>query len=629
LTAVHRYVQKAALAAFFLFSLLSASVGVAADLITARAWFEDKSGALSFEEVKQQEFKPYTGVLSRGFGEGAVWLRLTFDPSLPSTEASLLTDRAVLRVRPAYLDSVTLYDPLQGVSQPARTGDWFAASNDEYQSPNLNFVVPKGETSRYIYLRIESTSTRLIEAKAFTLSVVQREDQGLLLLSGVYLGVSALFLFWAIATWLTTRDRIVFSFIFSQACAVGIGFTIFGYVRLWFSDTWGPSVVDGLLTLSVITAVLAASWYYSRLLSEFKPPKAIVWAYRVHLVVVAAALGIFIAGDTRTAVTINWAAVVILPLIGFLGAALARGWDDQETNIRLLPRSVLLVYFGINSLIVAFAGSAGFGMFPQASAFNVYAPLTNGVIAGALAVIVLQYRQNLYASYQASLETRLALAQQKAAQEEASNRERERLLAMLAHQLKNPLAAISMMLESKLPNTPALINQAVLEMNTLIERSVITEKLADTNTLKRFETEFSPGRVIERLISQCREPSAIRFADRANCKLRTDETLFRVLVVNLLDNALKYRAPGADVHLNLDVIDQGIRVTVTNPPGPAGLPDPEHVFDKYYRSPQAYGQSGSGLGLYLVKGLVEQLGGTIDYSGSSERVEFRVWLPLT
>lgn len=63
-------------------------------------------------------------------------------------------------------------------------------------------------------------------------------------------------------------------------------------------------------------------------------------------------------------------------------------------------------------------------------------------------------------------------------------------------------------------------------------------------------------------------------------------------------------------------------VVVTNAVGRSGLPDPERVFEKYYRSPKASYRSGSGLGLYLVLGLVQEMGGNLRYEPQDEIARF-------
>ena len=74
----------------------------------------------------------------------------------------------------------------------------------------------------------------------------------------------------------------------------------------------------------------------------------------------------------------------------------------------------------------------------------------------------------------------------------------------------------------------------------------------------------------------------------------------------------------------------GVLVTVRNQPSLAGKPDPQRVFEKYYRSKGARRSSGSGLGLYLVSGLAQSLGGEIRYRTDldPQDVVFELWLPV-
>ena len=68
-------------------------------------------------------------------------------------------------------------------------------------------------------------------------------------------------------------------------------------------------------------------------------------------------------------------------------------------------------------------------------------------------------------------------------------------------------------------------------------------------------------------------------------------------------------------------------MVIENQIGPAGLPDPAQVFQKYYRNPRAKAEIGAGLGLYIVRGLVHLLTGKISYSPAKEYVIFKVALP--
>jgi signal transduction histidine kinase len=111
-------------------------------------------------------------------------------------------------------------------------------------------------------------------------------------------------------------------------------------------------------------------------------------------------------------------------------------------------------------------------------------------------------------------------------------------------------------------------------------------------------------------------------------RMLSDEKLLKIVIGNLLDNALKYSLKGSTVRLALAELNGKIRLEVSNVPGPAGRPDPSKVFQKYYRNEKAHGFIGSGLGLYIIKNTVRLMGGDLHYKPTDELVKFELWLPL-
>jgi two-component system sensor histidine kinase MprB len=78
-------------------------------------------------------------------------------------------------------------------------------------------------------------------------------------------------------------------------------------------------------------------------------------------------------------------------------------------------------------------------------------------------------------------------------------------------------------------------------------------------------------------------------------------------VSNLVDNAAKWTPPGAQVEVD---VREG-RVTVRDHGPGVDSTDLPHVFDRFYRSPQARTMPGSGLGLAIVKQIADSHGGTV------------------
>ncbi|CAO3456920.1 hypothetical protein [Azospirillum argentinense] len=90
-----------------------------------------------------------------------------------------------------------------------------------------------------------------------------------------------------------------------------------------------------------------------------------------------------------------------------------------------------------------------------------------------------------------------------------------------------------------------------------------------------------------------------------------DPSLLSVALSNLIDNAVKYSNPCV-VTVTLSVEDGTVRLRVHNP-GPAILPaDRDHIFEKFYRSPNVGRRAGAGLGLYLVRRIMEAHAGRIE-----------------
>jgi signal transduction histidine kinase len=228
-----------------------------------------------------------------------------------------------------------------------------------------------------------------------------------------------------------------------------------------------------------------------------------------------------------------------------------------------------------------------------------------------------------------------AFGRRRVQQEQAFRHDRERLLAMLAHELKTPLSTIRMLLATLGLSTRAQVSAqtAVRDMNNVIERCLQVGQLDDG----AMQVNWQPvhlGELARNVVASCSAASRVQLAlapgadpSEVPCVV-SDPHLLEIVLRNLLDNALKYSPEGSVVTLALSDAGRGqVALAVGNYVGLAGKPDPEKVFSKYYRHGQAKRWTGSGLGLYLVHGLVGNLGGKMIYHDRGARVGFQVSLP--
>jgi signal transduction histidine kinase len=117
----------------------------------------------------------------------------------------------------------------------------------------------------------------------------------------------------------------------------------------------------------------------------------------------------------------------------------------------------------------------------------------------------------------------------------------------------------------------------------------------------------------------------------ASCPITGDRDRLEHVLVNLLDNAVKYMPGGGDILVTLEPADGGALVTVQDqgiglPPGTA-----ESIFEPFGRAPNAAERHlpGMGLGLSICRSIVERHGGRIwaASEGEDRGTTLSVWLP--
>ena len=109
--------------------------------------------------------------------------------------------------------------------------------------------------------------------------------------------------------------------------------------------------------------------------------------------------------------------------------------------------------------------------------------------------------------------------------------------------------------------------------------------------------------------------------------IRGDCVLWELVVLNLLDNAMKYSDRGGEIGIIAAAAAGGVQVSIFDQG--VGIPDADliKVFDKFYRVRQLRQVSGTGLGLSICKGIVEAHGGAIWAElrpGGGTVIQFRI-----
>ena len=191
------------------------------------------------------------------------------------------------------------------------------------------------------------------------------------------------------------------------------------------------------------------------------------------------------------------------------------------------------------------------------------------------------------------------------------------LVADASHELRTPLTSLTTnldLLEDGAgladPQAPALVRAAREQAGEL------DQLITDLLDLARYH-ESAPHRETVRLdlltgqavhrLGQ-RGPHAVIEAELSPCLVYVDPAAVDHAVGNLIDNAVKWSPPGAAVRV---VVENGRVVVSDRGPGIADE-DLPHIFERFYRAPDARGMPGAGLGLAIVGSVAQANEGTVE-----------------
>jgi PAS domain S-box-containing protein len=236
----------------------------------------------------------------------------------------------------------------------------------------------------------------------------------------------------------------------------------------------------------------------------------------------------------------------------------------------------------------------------------------------------------------AEMEREELLRREKAAlaEAQAANRSKDEFISLISHELRSPLNSIlgyNRILRSK-PDDAAQVSRVceIIERNARTQLRLI-EDLLDTARIisGKLRLDMRPINIVPVLAASLDVMRPV--AETKNIELRMhcdpnpemiegDAVRLQQVICNLLSNAIKFTPIGGDVELRLKRSDEGIKIIVSDTGKgiePEFLP---YIFDRNSQADSSGAQrhGGLGLGLALVKHLVELHGGTIDAASEGE-----------
>lgn len=602
---------------------LGCATALASDLVSKREIFEDPTGQMDLFQVKGMAFDAAPELVYKGFSRSVFWIRLHVNvPSHP--------EMLSLRVRPNLLDMATLYYP-----SPSPAGEELVLPmNTRAAQKETNLLLQTGQQT--LYLRVASDGALLIKSQLLTEHEARLQDQAEQMELGAVLAVYAMaFAIMVGLVWMRRMTLLYFLAFHLAICLLQylLVFDLMSQIAPW---AWA----HGKNASRLITVVNFFS--FTVFMQAFLAQAGLVhlqrWA-RYASFVLGLLVVLFFVIDKHQVLKITVAAAPLITL-SLLCTLLYFQWyfsRNRKLHFTLRLTSAMIV--------IGFTAIVGRAMLQilgvlEPGAFLLQSPAWRGIFLPLFLMGFLWNRdhEQMKALRQTQIDNAVAkvLAQDQAQRLSTQSQ----FMAMLMHELKTPLyiiqvatTSLSRHMADSHPDAKRLDNiaRAADDINFIIDRCVQADKL-DQSDLTVHKTPVSLKTLLSE-VKHIKGHERVAFTGIDQAKVATDYQYARIILINLVTNALKYSPPGSPVQLSVQeatlMNEQGLTLRVTNAIASAGRPDPDKVFTRYYRAEGAKKEVGAGLGLWLANSLAIKLGSELRCSGDDGLVHFDFSLELS
>ena len=597
---------------WFIFLAAQAAPVLAQDLVRQRSYLEDERGALSFEQVRSAEFQPMGLLLNKGVTDSVIWIKLTLD-------LAKALDAAELRLTPTTIDNVEFY---VYSDLGARLVGPISLVERSAQARTI-LSLPAGRHS--LYLKVRSASWMMVMPQVFSETYSSYFDRTQARLEGgltVFILTAFIFSIWI---WVQNKEPVFLVFGLHLLIILCQFYLHNDILSLRLSA--GAEFNKQLPRVWNMLAVCTASAVMLVCAIRFKAGSLLVNVGKFFAVFFAALLAAYLVTGSRRLLVFGMLAgtsYTFLAQIFWAGYFL-----NRLRNLMSLLLTGAFVTICAAILLQVFMGSLAVNLtLLREIDFFALRALLIPIFMGWLFMVSEHDRKTEMAATLKLKNDALVLADVEAQRRKIQSY----FLAMLTHELKTPLSIIQIAAESLVPSLSGApsdakrllhIQKSVDDMNYVLERCIEIEDDADRNMIPK-AARLSIKYLFKDVLSSV-DADRIEVHDDGSDILISDFQFLRIILTNLLTNAVKYSREGSKIGLHA-VRQPGqsgaVLFKVRNDLGDAGRPDVDELFSRYYRAEGAKKQPGVGLGLWLSQNLALKLGSAIEVQVDAVAIEF-------
>lgn len=590
----------------------------------------DESRQLDFESARTQEFKPFNPFERQTIGGKAAWLRLHIE-TLDTAAGPLL-----LELIPPHLNEVTLYAP---VSQSPPVWKFRKLDFEELISRiKLGNASPGDD----FYLKIESrNNTAIIAFLGFReeLSIHDKKLAVVLTFIGTLTLIGLLIVVWRAINHFSWMSILVcLALISSQLqfwLGMGYAYTILGLPLELGMMLVTPNIIANFAISGTVLVLIACTIFPNQRWLRWM----LLWS-SLHFFLL-----LYAFFEPSTASNLSMMLWLIGPIV--LSICLSIAAIKEPTSLQLISSKIafaLLLTTSAILVLMAFKSGGVMGSLSDELTTDLFIKNIFTRVQQLLVILVLStfIFERIQANHLKKLSGELQKSKESLEMESKRLDRQRKFTAMLAHELKNPLAVSHMALsgiESRLGNSDPMMERAAAIKQSLQDINAIIDRCSEIDGFEQGDLPMSIHSFnldhFLALLKEANSSERIYFVKRGvhdNATINSDIQYLKIILNNLLTNALKYSPPDTLIEMSVQsVLDakgtKSLIFCVSNEVGEAGTPAPDRAFERFYRAEAARNQSGAGLGLWLSQELAHALGTEVVMQQDDDKISFSLVLP--